>query len=105
MDLGHAFLMAVIAAFLTWVLSKIFGRNIGVLITSVGTMFVFMPIVFIYLTWVFEMQSASSNITAVNNIANDTITRLINYLTDNLPSIVISDVAGTFVGGIIVLFK
>jgi hypothetical protein len=85
-------------AIVAWVLTAIFHENFVGLFSSVGTAFVVVPIIFIFLSGVLEMQSASSNITAMNEIANNTITRLIDFLGNNIPEILVSDLAGTFVG-------
>jgi hypothetical protein len=58
----------------------------------------------IYIRGVVEMQSVSSNITAMTDIANNTISRVMNYFGNHLPEIAVSDIAGTLVGVVAGLF-
>jgi hypothetical protein len=98
MSIEHEFLLGIIIAVITWVLTFIFHENFVALFSSLGTAFVLIPIIFIFLSGVLKMNAVSSNTTAMNQMSIDTTTNLIDYVIKNLPGIIVSDLAGTVVG-------
>jgi hypothetical protein len=104
MDVTHEFWMAVLMAFGSFILAKIFGKNMKAFLSAVGTWTIIGPLLFIFVTGIFKMESAGADINAVNNIGADTTNSLISYVTLNIPGILISDIAGVFVGAIISAF-
>jgi len=96
--------MAVLMAIGSFILVKLFGKNIKALLSAIGTWTVMGPLLFIFITGIFKMEVAGSDINAVNKIGADTTNNLISYVTLNIPGILISDIAGVFVGAIISAF-
>jgi len=79
-----------------FILTLIFGDEIGTLLKSAGAVIVLLPIAFYFITGTFGMLHVDPK--NAQAIADSTITNMINYVTAQLPSIVISDVAGAIVG-------
>jgi uncharacterized protein YacL len=84
---------AVIAAVITF----LFGKEVMNALKGVGTSIVLFPIVVIVIVCVTEMMRATTpeNVAA---IGNDAITRIVSYMTDRLPSVVVSEAFGGIVG-------
>jgi len=98
MDLTHVFIMGIIVAVVAWILTLVTRENIKALFGTIGIAFIFIPILYITFSGLLEIQSVSSNTTAMSEIANTTTTKLIDYIAENLPEILVSDLAGTLVG-------
>lgn len=100
MDIGQQFLLGLFAGVVALVLTVIFHKNFVALFSFIGIAIVFVPILFIYLSGMLEMQSVSSNVTAINEVGNRTITRLLTYFVNNIQGIVVSDLVGMVLGTI-----
>jgi len=101
-DLGLYLLLASIMAFVTWLLTKTGERRFGEVIVQVGTAMVIVPIILMFIVFVIKSQI---NPEAVNELASETIDAITTYFADNLPFIVLADVAGAIVGGVIGAFQ
>ncbi|MCJ7425974.1 MAG: hypothetical protein MUO17_02375 [Dehalococcoidales bacterium] len=104
MDLVQVFWTGITIAIVAWIATALLHQNIVALVSTIGISFFLVPMLIIYLRGVVEMQSVSSNMTAMTDIANNTITRVMDYFGNHLPEIVVSDVAGTLVGAVAGLF-
>jgi hypothetical protein len=104
MDLVQVFWTAVFVAIVAWIATALLHENIVALVSIIGISLFLVPMLVIYLRGVVEMQSVSSNITAMTDIANNTIARLMDYFGNHLPEIAVSDIAGTLVGTVAGLF-
>lgn len=104
MDLVQLFWIGVIVAIMAWIATAILHKNIVAVVGTIGIASFLVPMLIIYLSGVIEMQSVSSDITAMTDIANNTIVKIMKYFGDHLPEIVVSDIAGTMVGSIAGLF-
>jgi len=94
----NEFLLAVIVAAIVFVLTIALGEEFGTLIKFIGAVVIFLPLFFYLIVGMTGMLNAAPDQTQA--IADNTISNLINYVTAKLPGIVISDVAGAFVGAI-----
>ena len=98
MDLGLYFVIAIIIAFATWLIGRIWGYKAKQTILTIGAMAIVLPIIIIFIAgwWGMLHEPGSST-----EIADKTIEAIINYVVNNLPYILISDVAGVFVGAMV----
>ncbi|MEQ4487475.1 MAG: hypothetical protein AAC993_01395 [Dehalococcoides mccartyi] len=87
--IAESIVVAIIAAFVS--------KNLAALISVA----VLVPIIFWVVVAIIQMNSDPA---IAQQIADTTISRIINYFGDNLPGIVISDFFGTLVGSLIGLF-
>ena len=104
MDLTHVFIMGIVVAVVAWILTILTRKNIKALFGTIGAAFIMTPILYIYISGVLEIQSVGSNITAMNEIVNETTTELFDYIGKNISEIIVSDLAGTLVGVLTGLF-
>ena len=101
-DFGLYLLLASIMAFVTWLLTKNGERKAGEIIVQIGTAMVVVPMIIIFIVFVIKAQI---NPEAINELASETIDSIVTYVTEKLPFVVLSDVAGTIAGSITGLFQ
>ena len=98
MDLGLYFVIAIIIAFATWLIGRIWRYKAKQAIITIGAMAVVLPIIIIFIAGWWGMLHEPG---AGGEIANKTIEAIINYVVNNLPYILVSDVAGVLVGAVV----
>jgi hypothetical protein len=97
-DIGQEIFLGLFAGVVALVLTVMLHKNFAALFSSISFAIVLVPLLFIFLSGVLEMQSVSSNVTALNEIGSKTTTRLWTYLGDNIQGIVVSDLVGLVLG-------
>ena len=97
-DFGLYLLLALIMAFVTWLLTTTGERKAGEVIVQIGTAMVIVPIIILFIVFVIKAQIYPE---AVNELASGATDAIITYVTEKSPFIVLSDVAGAIVGSII----
>jgi hypothetical protein len=100
MDLLFLFVLAVIMSVATAVARKVLGKKVARVITFVLTLAVIAPLVLIIVFGVARILNSSP--VAGLEAGRATAKAVFAYLITNLPGIVISEVAGVFVGHTIV---
>ena len=97
-DFGLYLLLAIVMAFITWLLTKTGERKAGEVIVQVGTAMVIAPFILILIIFLIKMQISPS---AVDELSKEATDSIINVFAQKLPYIVLSDVAGSLVGSIV----
>ena len=90
------FILALIVAVVVFILTLIFGEEVGHLIKFAGAAIIVVPILFYFTVGTFGMLNTDPK--TAQAIADSTITNIINYVTAQLPHIIIADIAGAIVG-------
>lgn len=101
MDLGLYFIIAIIMAFVTWLVGKIWGYRAKETIRTIVVLAVVLPIFIIAIVGMLGMLQEPE---AAEEIAASTIDTIINYVVEKLPYILISDIAGIIVGRVVGFF-
>ncbi len=98
MDLTFLFITALLMAFLTFLISVIFGKRVAWIIGLTGALSVVLPLVMIIVLGIMGMLERGAD---SGQVASNTIGSIIRYMAENLPELVISAVAGAIVGFIL----
>jgi predicted PurR-regulated permease PerM len=101
-DFGLYLLLAVIMAFVTWLLTKTGERKAGEVIVQIGTAMIVVPMIFLLIVFFIKAQL---NPEAVNELAAKAIDQIVTFFAENLPFVLLSDVAGAIVGSIVGAFQ
>ena len=101
-DFGLYLLLAVIMAFVTWLLTKTGERKAGEVIVQVGTAMIVVPMIIMLIVFFIKAQL---NPGAVNELGAETIDQIVTFFAEKLPFVLLSDVAGVIVGSIIGSFQ
>jgi len=97
-DLGLYFIIAIIIAFATWLIGRIWGYTAKQAIITIGALAIILPILIIFIAgWWGMLHEPGSGA----ETANKTVEAIITYTANKLPYIVVSDVVGVLVGGIV----
>lgn len=94
--MGTEFALAVITATVVFILTLVFGSQAQMWFITVGTALVLMPILIVFLFGTSAMLNADAQAAKVT--ADSTVEMIVLYVSQKLPSIVISEVAGAIVG-------
>ena len=90
MDLGNQLIFLVIFGLIGFVIGYFTGFNPYNLYSNIGAIIILVPVFYILIR------------TAINpDLALDSLNNVINWFVNNLPGIVIGDVAGAIIGGIV----
>ena len=89
---------ALLVAVITYLLTLMLGKQFGAWLSSIGTAIVVLPIIFYFTAGVLGMLHADTSTTQA--VADSTITNIVNYVSNRLPEIALSDIAGAFVGAV-----
>ena len=92
------FILALIMAAVAFVLTLVFGKQFGAWLGSMGAAIVIVPLLLIFLSGSLGMLSADAE--TAQTIANSTIERITQYVSNQMLGIVIADVAGAIVGAL-----
>ncbi len=92
------FILALVMAAVAFVLTLVFGKQFGAWLGTMGAAVVMVPLLLIFLSGSLGILSADAQ--TAQTIANSTIERITLYVTNQMPGIVIADVAGAIVGTI-----
>ncbi len=101
-DFGLYLLLALIMAFVTWLLTNTGERKAGEVIVQVGTAMVVVPMIIMFIVFVIKVQI---NPEAVNELSSEAIDSIVTFFAEKLPFVVLSDVVGSIVGSIIGAFQ
>ena len=101
-DFGLYLLLAVIMAFVTWLLTKTGERKAGEVIVQVGTAMIVVPMIIMLIVFFIKVQL---NPGAANELAAEAIDQIVTFFAEKLPFVILADVAGAFVGSIIGSFQ
>ena len=102
MDLALYFVIAILMVIATLLIGKFLGDEAKQAILYLAGLAVVLPMIVIALMGMLGMLQ--SDPATAQEIASSTIEAIVNYTVEKLPYIVISDVAGIIVGGIVSLF-
>lgn len=105
MDIMLNLILGFATAIVVFILVKTENKKVGAWIGSAGTLFFILPIALIYLLGIAQMQSVSSNLSAMQQVADMTISRAITYFANNLPGEIVSELGGTIAGALIGIFS
>ena len=97
-DFGLYLLLAVIMAFVTWLLTKSGERKAGEVIVQIGTAMIVVPMIIMLIVFFIKAQL---NPGAANELATEAIDQIVTFFVEKLPFVLLSDVAGVIVGSII----
>lgn len=101
------FTLALIVAAIVFILTLLTGEEIGTWIKTVCFVIIVTPMVFYFIVGSLGMLNTDPE--TAKTVADTTITKITEYVSNQLPSIVISDIAGAIVGAfggfIMKLFK
>jgi len=100
-DFGLYLLLALILAFVTWLLTKTGERKIGEVIIQVGAAMVILPLLIMLIVFTFKSYLDPA---ATEELAPSTINAMTNYIGEKLPFAILSDLAGAVIGAIIGAF-
>jgi len=92
------FILALVVAIVVFILTLVFGKKIGAWLGSIGAAVVIVPLLLIFLSGSLGILSADAETAQI--IADSTIERIMQYLANQMPGIVIADAAGAIVGAI-----
>lgn len=101
-DFGLYLLLAIIMAFVTWLITKTGERKAGEVIVQIGTAMIVVPVIIMLVVFFIKAQL---NPEAINELAAETIDQIVTFFAENLPFVLLSDIAGTIVGCIIGSFQ
>ena len=102
MDLTIYLVIAILMAAATFFIGKFLGSEAKQAILYLAGLAVVLPMFIIAITGMLGMLQSTPE--TAQEIASSTIEAIVNYTAEKLPYIVISDVAGIIVGGIVSLF-
>ena len=88
--------VVLVAAVVVFLLTLIFGEEVGALMKMIGLVLLMMPILFYFIDGTAGMLS--SNVTNAQIVAESTATKILEYVVVRLPGIIISDIAGALLG-------
>jgi len=101
------FTLALIVAAIVFILTLIFGEEFKTWIGTVCLVIIVTPILFYFIVGYLGMLNTDPE--TAKEISDTTITKITEYVSNQLPSVVISDVAGAIVGAfggfIVKIFK
>ena len=101
-DFGLYLLLAVIMAFVTWLLTKTGERKAGEVIVQIGTAMIVVPMIIMLIVFFIKVQL---NPGVANELAAEAIDQIVTFFAEKLPFVLLSDVAGAIVGSIIGSFQ
>jgi hypothetical protein len=96
MDLKLAFTTALLMALATVLIGAVFGKKVAWVIGFVCALSVLLPLVLIIVLGVAGMLESDS--VEAGQAASNTVSAVFAYLVENLPSLVVSALAGAIVG-------
>ena len=102
MDLTVYFFVAIIMALATWFASRMWGKQFEKTITTIASLAVIVPLLVIFISGALGMLYGDPN--NVQEVANSTIEKVVDYVAEKLPYIIISDFAGIFAGIVVGIF-
>ena len=97
-DFGLYLLLAVIMAFLTWLLTRTGERKAGEVILQVGAAMVIMPLLLMLVVFMIKSYISPE---VINELTSETIDAMVAYIGEKLPFVILSDLAGAIVGSIV----
>jgi len=101
MDFSTQLFIGIIVTIGTAIAIKLLGQQIGVALGIFGTVLVLGPLFIIYITGSYKLLNATPQ--ESQQIASDTISALIKYVGEQLPSIVVDEIAGMIGGAILAM--
>lgn len=101
-DFGLYLLLAVIMAFVTWLLAKTGERKAGEVIVQIGTAMIVTPMIIMLIVFFIKVQLDPG---AANELGAETIDQIVTFFAEKLPFVLLSDVAGAIVGSIVGSFQ
>jgi hypothetical protein len=102
MDIKLLFITALLMAFITVLISAIFGKRVAWVIGIISALSVLLPLVMIIILGIMGMLDKGAN---SGQVASNTISSITNYLVENLPGLVISAITGAVVGFLLGIIK
>jgi hypothetical protein len=102
-ELRLAFITAALTALGTVLIRAVFGRKVAWVIGFIGSLCVFVPLALIIVFWVAGLLESGPAGQALTS--QGTIGTIIDYMIKTVPDLIISAVAGAFVGFLLSLLK
>jgi hypothetical protein len=96
------FILALLEAVAVALIAYFLGKKTTSAFTAIGTTVMLLPLALIMIGGAIKMMGAPPE--TVGIIGNDTIASVIALITGQLPSVMMSDVAGALVGAVVGVF-
>lgn len=94
--MGLQFACALVIAVLALILSLVFGKDVRVLFVTIGVAIIVVPVLLIFISGTNAILNAGPEYAGV--MADATIANIMTFYGENLPGILISEIAGALVG-------